>query len=119
MSALKTMATTLWTQLLQGLRQDGLIATCVEQSGPATTKVIVETCNTLKQAQESSTWLRMAMLPKPGREVIACDNAGGFHVLTYSEEARSWMRGMTKVRANKYAGWRFVEFHAPQVEIAP
>lgn len=119
MSALKMMATQLWTELLQGLRQDGLIAACVEQSGPATTKVIVDTCNTLMQAQESATWLRMTMKPTPGREVVACDDNGGFHILTYSEEQGSWMRGKTKVRAAKYAGWRFVNYHAPQVEDVP
>lgn len=110
------MATTLWTQLLEGMRADGMIAHCVTQSGPATTKVIVDTC----QAVMENSWLRMSFLPQPGREVIASKIDGSLDVLRYVNDV--WWRNYTDfpeaIETGDYYGWRYVQFHKPeQVEV--
>lgn len=78
MSALKLMATMLWTQLLEGLRSDGLIASCVLQSGPATTRVILDMCE--------APWINADTPPTPSRHVAAIDELGNLIGVYWSED---------------------------------
>jgi hypothetical protein len=109
MSELKEMATTLWTQLLEGLRTDGLIAHCVVQSGPATSKVIVETCQLLMtQSAKDGPWLDAAMKPEPGRVVIGITADGALVAVKWSAELESWLHSHDGSGVN-VVKWRFVE----------
>lgn len=110
MSELKMMATTLWTQLVTAMHADGLLDASITQSGPATTKVIVETCRDAMMASTiEAPWLKMDMHPTPGKWVVAYDNNGMLHVLSYSEEHTSWIDVThAKVSEDAFGGWRFV-----------
>lgn len=112
MSELKTMATTMWTQLLEGMRADGLIAHNVTQSGPATSKVIVEACQAIIAAPlpaQRAPWLGMDILPQPGREVVARNHSGALHILHYDDVAKSWFKGKLRVGASRFTAWTFVD----------
>ncbi len=108
---LKEKATDLWTQLLQALREDGLIAMCVTQSGPKTTSVIVNTA-AATMAAAPQPWVPMHMQPKPGREVVARHrSSGNHHVLRYCDDgdvAPGWYKGRVMVMPERYAAWTFV-----------
>lgn len=109
METLEQKAIGLWTRMVEAMRADGLIAHVVTQSGPATTAVIVE----MAQGQPTTPdapWLGMTdVLPGHGREVVARDLKGALHILWYDANARSWMKGKARARADKYVQWRFVD----------
>lgn len=109
METLQEKAIGLWTRMVEAMRADGLIANVVTQSGPATTAVIVE----MVQGQPTTPdapWLGMTdVLPGHGREVVARDLKGALHILWYDANARTWMKGKARARADKYVQWRFVD----------
>lgn len=108
MSALQMKATTLWTTLLQAMQADGLIAHCITQSGPATTKVIVGACQEMQQP----VWLPMHMLPNDGVEVVASRYDGAIEVLKRSADFWTGKVGdeWGVVDPASYRGWCFVKF---------
>jgi hypothetical protein len=86
MSETKMMATTLWTKLVVAMRQDGLIAHCVMQSGPATTAVLVEAVT----APEVQAALPLSILPEKNRQVVAWDEKGRMTILIYTND-KGWI----------------------------
>jgi hypothetical protein len=109
MTDIETIATELWTKLHAAMLADGLITKHVTTSGPATTKVVVDTCmSLLNLPKDKSPWLKMEMHPEPGREVVAKDLKGSLHIIYFDEGAQSWYKGHSRVRADKYSGWTFV-----------
>lgn len=105
MNDLKEKASNLWTKLLQALRDDGLIANCVLQSGPATTSVIVE----LVQLTDPS-WLRVEMKPAEDKWVIArTSEHDRFVAVTFFPKTGRWMDANGRTYTdNAFVEWRFV-----------
>jgi hypothetical protein len=110
MSELKIAATNLWSRLVQAMRQDGHISDDVVQSGPATTKVIVEAC----QASNDKAWLSMTIRPQPGRHVVACDKSGNLHVVHYDPSDACWKVGSAKMPEFMFKGWCFVDYRGSE-----
>jgi hypothetical protein len=107
MSAQRLAAKVAWTQLVIAMREDGLIADCVTQSGPATTAVILEFVRADLAA--NGPWLPMSYKPTPGREVIAVD-AGGYVAapLYYDDISCRWMWNGSEVNDNRFKSWSYV-----------
>jgi len=106
MTDIKERATQYWTELLEALRADGLIAPVITQSREATTNFIVAKCSEPDSA--NGPWLPMTMLPQPGVQVVAALVNGGLRVLTYSED-RGWLRDGGLTRVKSYKGWTFIK----------
>lgn len=86
--SLKANAEQLWTRLLSAMREDGMIAHCVTQTGPATTQVLVETVQ-----QAMRPWIPMHMKPTPGKQVVALKHDGSLEVICFCSESgkvKSW-----------------------------
>lgn len=107
MTDIKEKATDYWTALLEALRADGIIATIVTQSGPATTAFIVGKCSEPEPA--NGPWLPMTMLPQPGVQVVAINQVGRLKVLEYNEDRKSWQSMSRNVKADYYVGWTFIK----------
>ena len=108
MTDIKEQATNYWTELLEALRADGLIAMAITQSREATTSFIVSKCSEPEPA--NGPWLPMTMFPQPGVQVVAAMHTGGkMCVLTYSED-RKWLdRDERGVDASMFTGWTFIK----------
>jgi hypothetical protein len=105
---IKERATQYWTELLEALRADGIVATIITQSGPATTNFIVAKCNEPEPA--NGPWLPMTMFPQPGVQVVAVRiDKGALCVLTYNEQHASWMANGRRTKAGYYKGWTFIK----------
>lgn len=105
---MKEIATDAWTKLVIALREDGLIAHCVTQSGPHTTNVIMELAIG-KSVQTVGGWLTMDIHPESGRAVVARDYSGQLHILHHDTSAKSWFKGKARTRAENYKQWRYVD----------
>ena len=88
MSALRMAATTLWTQLIDAMRADGIIAQCITQSGPATNAVITDAATKALHGP----WLSMGIVPAaPNRQVVAVSESGGLFVVWYDHVEQEWV----------------------------
>lgn len=95
-----TPAEKLWTDLLDALRADGLIAPIITQSGPRTTALILRMVK---------PWLSMRITPTPGCEVLAVDERGCMAAVHYDDVAKTWMWNGSSVVADRFVKWRYVE----------
>lgn len=102
MSAEKLMATTLWTQLVNAMRQDEMIAHCIVQAGPATAAVIMDTVRQVQQAQYP--WLSADIKPQAEKQVLGIDIDGHVHLLRWNggcswfDSAGEWHGDIVKWR---------------------
>lgn len=108
MSDLKEKATELWSQLVQAMHADGILATSITQSGPATTAVIVNVCQAGGEVIDNTPWLKMAMKPQPGVEVVARDADGHLFIVSIDHGGR-WHLGNRLVRESRFTDWRFLK----------
>lgn len=110
MSGLKEKATTIWTELLEGLRADGLIANAIQQSGAATTAVIVGLAKTITEndGEQRAPWLSLSMVPQPGREVVAIDFTGKLHVIHFDADSNGWLWNGSHVDPARFVKYTFV-----------
>ena len=108
MNALKAMATTLWTQLLEAMQTDGLIARCITQSGPATTKVVVDACAAVMVVQQP--WIGMHIKPVPSCLVVAIRrDTRELRVLYVDSVSKEWTDDHAKiVNVDDYVAYTFV-----------
>lgn len=84
MSAERLAATVLWTELVNALVADGIIPKPIQQSGPATTAVILS----LAQREMRGPWIPMHITPEPGKDVVALDAIGRLCVISYVKDGR-------------------------------
>lgn len=95
MSAVKMQAVTLWTQLVNAMRQDEMIAHAIVQSGPATTAVLMEAAALmLGPAARNSEypWLSCDIHPESGRHVLCQLPDESYTVGWWDVNASAWMR---------------------------
>lgn len=85
MTDIKEQATVLWTELLEALRADGMIAHCITQSGPATTHVVVALAQRMLPQQQP--WIGPHIKPQPGKQVVAKLVTGKLLMLAWNNEA--------------------------------
>lgn len=86
MTDIKEQATVLWTELLEALRVDGMIAHCITQSGPATTHVIVALAQRFQQP-----WIGPHIKPQPGKQVVAIKSNGKLEVVYWDAQVDFWI----------------------------
>lgn len=109
MSALKEAATIMWTKLVEAMRADGIIAHRIEQSGPATTSVIVDACQAVLGREYDGTWLPMTIHPDIGREVVAATIDGKLVAPLTINKYGTWYHNGKRVAVRFYSKWTYVK----------
>jgi hypothetical protein len=79
----------MWTQLIEAMRADGLIAHCITQSGPATNAVIMDAVTNVA----NGPWLSMNIKPEPKRDVVGLSKSGRLHILQFTGAVWSYNDG--------------------------
>lgn len=101
------VAQLLWTGLLSALKADGLIANCIESTGPNTTTYlnILAMENVMKDG--TLIWIPVSIPPNPGAEVFVIDmNHPSWEgeLLRYHPQAKAWFdrRGQLHTNVTHY-----------------
>jgi hypothetical protein len=118
MSAIRLGATALWTELLIAMREDGIIAKCIEQSGPATTAVIVQAVQAVLEGRRSSTWMPMHILPQSRKQVVGVTKFNILHILVYMADEKAWYYSSSGASADPalFVGYKFMSLPEPSHE---
>lgn len=111
MSDPREQATQLWTQLVEAMRADGIIAACILQAGPATAHLVMQTCetiNTLNAKPAPMPWLKATIKPPTGRLVLAQEYYETFRVAHWNDNTKVWRSAETGDEL-QVVQWQFIE----------
>jgi hypothetical protein len=109
MSDLQKAAGDLWTRLIIAMREDGIIAQCITQSGPATTALILSLVQ--PGATPDHPWLPVSIKPEPQRAVLGCTVNG--LLLGVYWDGSVWRDTLVGDEVLDIAQWRFMDLPVP------
>ena len=110
MSAVRLAAVVMWTELVNAMRADGLIAREVTSTGPATAALCMSWARDTLQPGQDGRWIPMHFMPASGRQVVAVDSIGGIAApLVYDYDRECWLWNGSEVAAERFESWCYIK----------